>query len=236
MDLMQHNGNTNLSNPLKILIVDDHPLICEGLQVSLSEIKNFRILDKAYNVEEAIEKIHNLEPDVVVLDVHLPGGNGTGAVQVVNECADVMGKTKFLALSVSDAPSDVISVIKAGARGYVTKTISREELVEAIVRVASGDAAFSPKLAGFVLDAFSVNNSDQCVNVEDKKNENLYALTKREYEVMKYIARGYTYKEIAAELYISIRTVESHVSAVLRKLQLSNRNELMYWAMKRNIL
>lgn len=236
MDLMQHNGNTDLPNPLKILIVDDHPLICEGLQVSLSEIKNFRILDKAYNVEEAIEKIHNLEPDVVVLDVHLPGGNGTGAVQVVNECADVMEKTKFLALSVSDAPSDVISVIKAGARGYVTKTISREELVEAIIRVASGDAAFSPKLAGFVLDAFSVNNSDQCVNVEDKKNENLYALTKREYEVMKYIARGYTYKEIAAELYISIRTVESHVSAVLRKLQLSNRNELMYWAMKRNIL
>lgn len=226
-----------MTEKLRLLIVDDHPLICEGLESSLSKIEDFLVVGKAYNVEEAITKVHELVPDVVVLDVHLPGGNGTGAVQVVTDCADVMDKTRFLALSVSDSPVDVVSVIRAGARGYVTKTISNENLYESIRRVAAGDAAFSPKLAGFVLDAFG---SAKTTNVEnnnnDKEDDSINSLTKREYEVMKYIARGYTYKETAAELFISMKTVESHVSSVLRKLQLSNRNELMHWAMSRNIL
>lgn len=223
-----------MSEKITLLIVDDHPLICEGLESSLSKVSNFEVLGKAQNVEEAIAKVHDLMPDVVILDVHLPGGNGTGAIQVVTDCADVFDKVKFLALSVSDAPVDVVSVIRAGARGYVTKTISNEELCEAIERVAVGDAAFSPKLAGFVLDAFSTSVTSQVDTTQDEDSIN--TLTKREYEVMRYIARGYTYKETAAELFISMKTVESHVSSVLRKLQLSNRNELMHWAMSRNIL
>lgn len=227
-----------MSETLRLLIVDDHPLICEGLESTLSKIEDFKVVGKAYNVEEAITKAHELVPDVVVLDVHLPGGNGTGAVQVVNDCADIMDKTRFLALSVSDSPVDVVSVIRAGARGYVTKTISNENLYESIRRVAAGDAAFSPKLAGFVLDAFgsSKNTTIENDNTSTQEDDSINSLTKREYEVMKYIARGYTYKETAAELFISMKTVESHVSSVLRKLQLSNRNELMHWAMSRNIL
>ena len=224
-----------MSEKISILIVDDHPLICEGLQSSLSKVEDFVVLDKAYTVEEAIEKAHVLLPNVVVLDVHLPGGDGSGAVQVVTECADIVHVTKFLALSVSDSPVDVVSVIRAGARGYITKTISNDQLFESIRRVASGDAAFSPKLAGFVLDAFG-STPTPVDTVEQVDQDSVNMLTKREYEVMKYIARGYTYKETATELFISMKTVESHVSSVLRKLQLSNRNELMHWAMSRNIL
>ncbi len=223
-----------MSEKLSLLIVDDHPLICEGLESSLSKVENFNVVGKAHTVEEAIAKAHDLLPDVVILDVHLPGGNGLGAIQVVNECNDIMDRVKFLALSVSDSPVDVVSVIRAGARGYVTKTISNAELCEAIVRVSAGDAAFSPKLAGFVLDAFTTNMNSS--NEVPQTDDSINTLTKREYEVMRYIARGYTYKETAAELFISMKTVESHVSSVLRKLQLSNRNELMHWAMSRNIL
>lgn len=220
---------------LSILIVDDHPLICAGLEKSLSEVPDFHIVDKAFSVDEAIEKIHKLLPQVVILDVHLPGGNGAGGVEVVLGCADIADRTKFLALSVSDSPADVVSVIRAGARGYVTKTISNEDLIDSVRTVASGDAAFSPRLAGFVLDAFGGSNSSPNVNPSSVDDE-INTLSKRENEVMKYIARGYTYKETAAELFISVKTVESHVSAVLRKLQLSNRNELMHWAVTNNVL
>ncbi len=224
-----------MSEKLSLLIVDDHPLICEGLESSLSKISDFEVVGKAYDVEEAITKAHDLLPNVVVLDVHLPGGNGTGGIQVVSECIDIMDKTKFLALSVSDSPVDVVSIIRAGARGYITKTISNENLYDSIRRVAAGDAAFSPKLAGFVLDTFG-NNSSRSQEKTDMESESINSLTKREYEVMRYIARGYTYKETASELFISTKTVESHVSAVLRKLQLSNRNELMHWAISKDIL
>ncbi len=178
----------------------------------------------------AIEGIARLLPDVVLLDVHLPGGGGQ---LVVAELAPVLPQTKFLALSASDAPEDVIAVIRAGARGYVTKTISGAELIDAIRRVAAGDAVFSPRLAGFVLDAFAAQASEpQPTPTFDPE---LDQLTPREREVLRLIARGYTYKEIARELYISAKTVESHVSSVLRKLQLSTRHQLTRWAAERRL-
>ena len=178
-------------------------------------------------VEEAVGCIVALEPDVVLLDVHMPGGGG---VEVIRQVAEKRPAQRFLALSVSDAPEDVIAIIRAGARGYVTKTISGDELADAVRRIADGDAVFSPRLAGFVLDAFASGSAPVEVDAE------LEQLTAREREVLRHIARGYLYKEIAARLGISTKTVEAHVSAVLRKLQLSTRHELSRWAVQRRLV
>lgn len=213
---------------LSIVIVDDHPLVRAGVRHELSKYPDeVNVIGEAEDVDSAIATIGDLEPDVVLLDVHMPGGLGGGGAEVVQKCRN--SGSRFLALSVSDSPEDVVAVIRSGARGYVTKSISTPELVQAIQRVGAGDAAFSPRLAGFVLDAFGTAE----VATHD---DELDLLSKREQEVMRLIARGYTYKEVASELYISIKTVETHVSAVLRKLQLSNRNELTHWAAQRNIV
>lgn len=213
---------------VSVLVIDDHPLVRAGVQAELaSSGVDLKIVGEAADVDSAIAACQELQPDVALLDVHLPGGRGGGGAEVALTCKDL--PTRFLALSVSDAAEDVVSVIRAGARGYVTKSISKEDLVEAIFRVAGGDAVFSPRLAGFVLDAFGTQNVA-------KFDEELDLLSAREREVMRLIARGYTYKEVAAELFISVKTVETHVSSVLRKLQLSNRNELTRWAVQRNIV
>ncbi|CED89983.1 MULTISPECIES: response regulator transcription factor [Actinomyces] len=217
--------------PLRILVVDDHALVRAGVRAELAaDAPDLEVIAEADDVEGAIAAVHALTPDVVLLDVHLPGGNGGGGAEVVTACRDVPA-TRFLALSVSDASEDVVGVIRAGARGYVTKAISSTDLAQAVRRVAAGDAAFSPRLAGFVLDAFGAGAGE--VAVADSELDRLSA---REREVMRLIARGYTYKECAAELFISVKTVETHVSAVLRKLQLSNRNELTRWAAARRIV
>lgn len=214
---------------IRLVVIDDHPLVRAGVRAELEQSgADLTILGEAADVEGAIAACHELRPDVALLDVHLPGGNGGGGAEVAASCTDVQG-LRFLALSVSDAPEDVVAVIRAGARGYVTKSISTQDLVQAIERVGAGDAAFSPRLAGFVLDAFGTGE----VAVAD---DELDLLSAREQEVMRLIARGYTYKEVASELFISIKTVETHVSAVLRKLQLSNRNELTHWAAQRHII
>jgi len=173
--------------------------------------------------------IAQTRPQVVLLDVHLPGGLGGGGREVISGSAALLATTRFLALSVSDAAEDVVSVIRAGARGYVTKSISGAEITDAVLRVAGGDAVFSPRLAGFVLDAFGTAPADIA-------DDELDRLSARELEVMRLIARGYSYKEVAKELFISIKTVETHVSAVLRKLQLSSRHELTKWAAERRLL
>jgi DNA-binding NarL/FixJ family response regulator len=212
----------------RVFIVDDHGLFRSGVRSELGD--HVEVVGEAEDVMPAIEGIARLLPDVVLLDVHLPGGGGQ---LVVAELAPVLPQTKFLALSASDAPEDVIAVIRAGARGYVTKTISGAELIDAIRRVAAGDAVFSPRLAGFVLDAFAAQASEpQPTPTFDPE---LDQLTPREREVLRLIARGYTYKEIARELYISAKTVESHVSSVLRKLQLSTRHQLTRWAAERRL-
>lgn len=213
---------------IKVLVIDDHPLVRSGVRSELDKFDSIQVIGEASDVEGAVEACHVLHPDVALLDVHLPGGGGGGGPEVARRCAD-LETTRFLALSVSDSPADVVSVIRAGARGYVTKSIAPADLATAVERVAAGDAAFSPRLAGFVLDAFGTEES---ANKEDE----LDLLTEREQEVMRLIARGYTYKEVAAELFLSVKTIETHVSAVLRKLQLSNRNELTRWAVKRNIV
>ncbi|MDO5729336.1 MAG: response regulator transcription factor [Actinomycetaceae bacterium] len=213
---------------ISIVIVDDHPLVRAGVRHELSKYPDdVIVIGEAEDVDSAIATIGELEPDVVLLDVHMPGGLGGGGAEVVQKCRNT--RSRFLALSVSDSPEDVVAVIRSGARGYVTKSISTPELIQAIQRVGAGDAAFSPRLAGFVLDAFGTAE----VATHD---DELDLLSKREQEVMRLIARGYTYKEVASDLYISIKTVETHVSAVLRKLQLSNRNELTHWAAQRNIV
>lgn len=213
---------------LSIVIVDDHPLVRAGVRHELNKFPDdITVVGEAEDVDSGIAVIRELQPDVALLDVHMPGGLGGGGPEVVQQCRDV--PTKFLALSVSDSPEDVVAVIRAGARGYVTKSISTHELLQAIQRVGAGDAAFSPRLAGFVLDAFG---TAQVATHDDE----LDLLSKREQEVMRLIARGFTYKEVASDLFISIKTVETHVSAVLRKLQLSNRNELTRWAAQRNIV
>ena len=218
-------------SPLRLLVVDDHALVRSGVRSELTaHAPDLDVIAEADDVEGAIAAVHALRPDVVLLDVHLPGGNGGGGAEVVASCHDVP-ETRFLALSVSDASDDVVGVIRAGARGYVTKAISTEDLAQAVRRVAAGDAAFSPRLAGFVLDAFGAGAGE--VAVADTELDRLSA---REREVMRLIARGYTYKECASELFISVKTVETHVSAVLRKLQLSNRNELTRWAVARRIV
>ena len=217
------------SMTIRLVVIDDHALVRAGVRAELEASgADLEVVAEAADVEGAIAACHTLQPDVALLDVHLPGGMGGGGAEVAASCADVPG-LRFLALSVSDAPEDVENVIRAGARGYVTKSISTPDLVEAIGRVAAGDAAFSPRLAGFVLDAFGTAP----IAVRD---EELDALSSREQEVMRLIARGYTYKEVASELFISIKTVETHVSAVLRKLQLSNRHELTHWAVQRHII
>jgi DNA-binding NarL/FixJ family response regulator len=187
------------------------------------------VVGEADDVQPAIEVISSVLPDVVLLDVHLPGGGGQAVVQAVKGAHP---EVRFLALSASDAPEDVIAVIRAGARGYVTKTISTQELADAIGRVAAGDAVFSHRLAGFVLDAFAASPDS---GPKPSFDPELDQLTSREREVLRLIAQGYTYKEIARELYISIKTVESHVSSVLRKLQLSTRHQLTRWAAERRL-
>jgi len=210
---------------LRVVLVDDHRMFRTGVRAELGDAVD--IVGEAEDVETAIAVITATRPDVVLLDVHLPGGGGR---TVLDTLASRMPEVKFLALSVSDAAEDVIGVIRAGARGYVTKTITGPELIGALSRVADGDAVFSPRLAGFVLDAFA-NAPDAPVVDED-----LDRLTQREREVLRLIARGYTYREVAAELFISVKTVETHVSAVLRKLQLSNRHELSRWAAARRLV
>jgi DNA-binding NarL/FixJ family response regulator len=209
---------------IRVLLVDDHHLFRSGLRAELGD--QFEIVGEADDVDTAVTEIGRTQPDVVVLDVHLPGGGGQLVIEtILRRHPDI----RFLALSVSDAPADVIQVIRAGARGYVTKTVSPDELATAIRTVNGGDAVFSPRLAGFVLDAFGGN-------VVDVKDPELDQLTPREREVLRHIARGFTYKEVALRLHLSVKTVETHVSSVLRKLQLSNRHELQRWAADRRMV
>ena len=208
----------------RVLLVDDHALFRSGVRAELEG--RVDVVGEAASVKEAVDAVERLTPDVVLLDVHLPDGSGAEVIPRAN--ADPA--PRYLALSVSDAPDDVIAVIRAGARGYVTKTISADELVDAIERVNEGDAVFSPRLAGFVLDAFSGGRPEPARPASDS---DLDQLTPREKEVLQHIARGYLYKEIALRLGISVKTVEAHVSAVLRKLQLSTRHELTRWAWER---
>lgn len=217
-----------MSEPVDVVLVDDHHMFRAGVRASLDD--RVRVVGEAATVDEAVQVVHDLAPPVVLLDVHLPGGDGGGGAEVVRRCVDVPG-TRFLALSVSDASEDVVAVIRVGARGYVTKNIDPQGLSDAVLRVAGGDAVFSPRLAGFVLDAFGTAAGDVATG-----DDELDRLSAREREVMRLIARGYTYREVAGELFISVKTVETHVSAVLRKLQLSNRNELTRWAAARRLL
>ena len=221
------SGAGNPPGATRVVIVDDHAIFRSGLKADLDP--GVVVVGEAGTVEEAVAVIAATRPDVVLLDVHLPGGLGGGGRDVLAGSAALLGSTRFLALSVSDAAEDVVSVIRAGARGYVTKTISGAEISDAVRRVAGGDAVFSPRLAGFVLDAFGTAPADIADNELDR-------LSARELEVMRLIARGYSYKEVAKELFISIKTVETHVSAVLRKLQLSSRHELTRWAAERRLL
>jgi DNA-binding NarL/FixJ family response regulator len=208
-----------------VVLVDDHEIFRSGVRSELGD--RVEVLGEAETIEDAVRAIVEHEPDVVLLDVHMPGGGG---VEVIAQVAKQRPHQRFLALSVSDDPDDVIAVVRAGARGYVTKTITGEELADAVSRVRDDDAVFSPRLAGFVLDAFADELSPAEVDPE------LDQLTDREREVLRHIARGYMYKEIALKLSISPKTVEAHVSSVLRKLQLSNRHELSRWAVNRRLV
>jgi DNA-binding NarL/FixJ family response regulator len=209
----------------RVVVVDDHDMFRAGVRSEIGVAVD--IVGEGSDVDTAVKAIVAGDPDVVLLDVHLPGGGG---IEVMKQVHQRHPEVKFLALSVSDAAEDVIGVIRAGARGYVTKNISGTELVDAIGRVADGDAVFSPRLAGFVLDAFS--GAIDIASVD----EDLDRLSQREREVLRLIARGYAYKEVARELFISVKTVETHVSSVLRKLQLSNRHELTRWATDRRLV
>jgi DNA-binding NarL/FixJ family response regulator len=208
---------------IRVFLVDDHQLFLSGVRSELTDDVEF--VGDASDVASAVRAIRHAQPDVVLVDVHLPDGNGAQVIEAAaRDCPD----TRFLALSVSDAAEDVIATIRAGARGYVTKTIGPNELAEAIRRVHEGDAVFSPRLAGFVLDAFA----GEAPPIDPEVDQ----LTAREREVLRHIARGYTYREAARELHISVKTVETHVSAVLRKLQLTNRHELTRWATDRRLV
>ena len=209
---------------VRVFVVDDHALFRSGVRAELS--RELEIVGDAGTVPDAVAGIVAEMPDVVLLDVHMPGGGGRGVIEGARAGG---AQAQFLALSVSDAAEDVIGVIRTGARGYVTKSISAEDLVSAVKRVHEGDVVFSPRLAGFVLDAFAGA-------APQPSDPELDSLTTREREVLRYIARGYTYKEVATELHISVKTVETHVSAVLRKLQLSNRYELTRWASDRSLV
>ena len=224
---MTINPDGGPGRTVRVVIVDDHTIFRSGLKADLDA--RMDVVGEAGTVEQAIAVIAETRPEVVLLDVHLPGGLGGGGREVIAGSSALLGTTSFLALSVSDAAEDVVSVIRAGARGYVTKTISGKEISDAVIRVADGDAVFSPRLAGFVLDAFGTAPADIADDELDK-------LSARELEVMRLSARGYSYKEVAKELFISIKTVETHVSAVLRKLQLSSRHELTKWAAERRLL
>jgi DNA-binding NarL/FixJ family response regulator len=235
--------------PIRLVLVDDHGMFRSGVKSELVGDGAFEVVGEAGDVESAVAVIQASRPDVVLLDVHLPGGAGRGGADVLTGCRGLVSaraaeatpangtgegagdQVRFLALSVSDAAEDVIAVIRAGARGYVTKTISPHDLAAAIRRVYDGDAVFSPRLAGFVLDAFGAAAGEVA-----EIDEELDRLSVREREVMRLIARGYQYKEVAKELFISVKTVETHVSSVLRKLQLSSRHELTAWAMHRHLL
>lgn len=208
----------------RLFIVDDHKLFLSGVRAELEA--DVDLVGEASDVDSAIGGIRETKPDVVLLDVHMPGGGGASVIEAVHEThPDV----RFLALSVSDAAEDVIATVRAGARGYVTKTISPDDLIDAIRRVHEGDAVFSPRLAGFVLDAFAGE-------IDVPEDPEVDQLTVREKEVLRHIARGYTYREVGERLHISVKTVETHVSAVLRKLQLSNRHELSRWASDRRLI
>jgi DNA-binding NarL/FixJ family response regulator len=241
------------ASPITVVIVDDHSIFRSGLRADLDS--SIEVLAEAGDVDEAVAAITWHQPRVVLLDVHLPGGTGgsggpggaaetgsagaapvaaasvSGGAEVLRRCVGSCPNTRFLALSVSDSAEDVVGVIRAGARGYITKGSSGEQVSHAIETVAGGDAVFSPRLAGFVLDAFGAASGEQAEAVEE-----LDRLSAREREVMRLIARGYSYKEVATDLFISIKTVETHVSAVLRKLQLSSRHELTAWALERRLL
>ena len=215
----------------RVFLVDDHRLFLSGVQAELSE--RVDVVGTATEVNEAISEIRDAQPDVVLVDVHLPGGGGKAIIESVLRTHP---DTRFLALSVSDAAEDVIAVIRAGARGYVTKSIGPDELADAVRRVHEGDAVFSPRLAGFVLDAFAGEPMQAPASTGERDDPELDKLTARERDVLRLIARGYTYKEIARRLEISVKTVETHVSAVLRKLQLSTRHELTRWASDRGVV
>lgn len=234
--LTQNDATTGESGqPIRVVIVDDHQIFRTGLRAELGT--QLEVVGEAADVDEAISEIIVALPDVVLLDVHLPGGAGGGGTEVLRRIAiearsnPRLGVVNFLALSVSDAADDVVSVIRAGARGYLTKASSGAEVTAAVVRVQSGDAVFSPRLAGFVLDAFGAGLGETAAT-----DDELDRLSAREQEVMRMIARGYAYKEVAAELFLSVKTIETHVSNVLRKLQLSNRHELTAWALSRRLL
>jgi DNA-binding NarL/FixJ family response regulator len=221
--------STQPDHPVRVFLVDDHALFRAGVKAELDSLTaQVEVIGEAGSVAEAVVGIGHTRPDVVLLDVHMPDGGGAEVLRRVRtELPDVV----FLALSVSDAAEDVIAVIRAGARGYVTKTISSRELVTAVLRVSAGDAVFSPRLAGFVLDAFA--DRPGAAPISDPE---LDLLTPRERDVLRLLARGYAYKEIAAELFISVKTVETHVSSVLRKTQMSNRYELSRWATDRRLV
>jgi len=221
-------GRESAGNRPRVFIVDDHGLFRSGVRSELGD--EVEVVGEAEDVNPAIALIAKVLPDVVLLDVHLPGGGGQAVVAAIRATHP---QVRFLALSASDAPEDVIAVIRAGARGYVTKTISSAELVDAVRRVADGEAVFSPRLAGFVLDAFAA--SPTAGGQLPTFDAELDQLTPRERDVLRLIARGYTYKEIGKELFISVKTVESHVSSVLRKLQLSTRHQLTIWANERRL-
>jgi DNA-binding NarL/FixJ family response regulator len=213
-----------MTDPIRVFLVDDHDLFRAGVRAEIGS--QVDLVGEADEVAAAIEMISERAPEVVLLDVHLPGGGGRAVIEAIKE---IHPEVSFLAISVSDAPEDVVDVVHAGARGYVTKSIRGPELVAAIEKVASGDAVFSPKLAGFVLDAFTALTP---ADVDDE----LASLSAREREVLQYIARGYTYRETGEALFISVKTVETHVGSVLRKLQLTNRNELTRWAADRQLI
>ncbi|MBM6699780.1 response regulator transcription factor [Bifidobacterium pullorum subsp. saeculare] len=219
------------ARPVRVAVVDDHEMFRAGVIATLQP--HFRIVGQAADVEGAVAMIARLKPDVVLLDVHVPGGKGGGGAEILTDSRAYSPGTKFLALSVSDSAADVGAVIRAGAQGYVTKTITGTDLVASITQVNEGYAVFSPKLAGFVLSAFQ---GAPLAGEGPVRDEELDRLSAREQEVMRLIARGYTYKEVASELFISVKTVETHVSSVLRKLQLSNRTELTRWAVDRRIV
>jgi DNA-binding NarL/FixJ family response regulator len=220
-----------VSEPVRVFVVDDHAMVRAGVRSELGD--EVSVVGEAADAPEAIEGIRTTVPDVVLLDVHLPGGGGRAVLEALRA---ELPSVRWLALSVSDAAEDVIAVIRAGARGYVTKTISGPDLRAAVRRVADGDVVFSPRLAGFVLDAFSAAGPAPAPAEDPATDPGLDLLSAREREVMQLLARGYTYREIGSRLFISVKTVESHASNVLRKLQLSNRNELTRWAATNRLL
>jgi DNA-binding NarL/FixJ family response regulator len=224
-------GAVAATEPVRVFVVDDHAMVRAGVRAELGA--DVDVVGEAADVPEAVERIRATVPDVVLLDVHLPGGGGRAVLETLR--AELPG-VRWLALSVSDAAEDVIAVIRAGARGYVTKTISGPDLLAAVRRVADGDVVFSPRLAGFVLDAFAAAGPAPAPAEDPATDPGLDLLSAREREVMQLLARGYTYREIGSRLFISVKTVESHASNVLRKLQLSNRNELTRWAATNRLL